>query len=203
MLVEGHALVRAAIRQTLSVPGMEVVSEAASAEDALATVMNNKVDVILVDNDLPGMSGLQLVRELSPRLPDTHFIMLTGSVNRDEILAAFRNGASGYLTKNTSPDGLVRAVQGVRHGDLPMPRHLAAELVRQLLNPANANLDGSGLSKREKEVLGRIADGLTDREIGTALGISPRTVGRHVGNILDKLSVRNRGEAAQRFRLGT
>jgi DNA-binding NarL/FixJ family response regulator len=136
-------------------------------------------------------------------LPDTHFIMLTGSVNRDEILAAFRNGASGYLTKNTSPDGLVRAVQGVRHGDLPMPRHLAAELVRQLLNPANANLDGSGLSKREKEVLGRIADGLTDREIGTALGISPRTVGRHVGNILDKLSVRNRGEAAQRFRLGT
>ena len=129
--------------------------------------------------------------------------MLTGSVNRDEIDAAFRNGASGYLTKDTSPDGLVRAVEGVRNGDLPMPRHLAAGLVHRLLNPANAKMNVSGLSLREAEVLERVADGLTDREIGLALGISPRTVGRHVGHILDKLDVRNRNEAAQRFRHGT
>jgi len=71
------------------------------------------------------------------------------------------------------------------------------------LSPANASVSGSGLSQREREVLERIAEGLTDREIGAALGISPRTVGRHVGHILDKLAVRNRNEAAQRFRHGT
>jgi two-component system response regulator DevR len=203
MLVEDHSMVRAAIKRTLSVPGMEVVAEAGSAEEALAVVMLQKVDVILVDLDLPGMNGVDLVRELSPRLPDCRIIILTGSSHREDIVAAFRNGASGYLTKDTSPEGLVRAVQGVRNGDLPMPRRLAAELVQQLLNPAAVNMDGSGLSQREREVLERISDGLTDREIGAALGISPRTVGRHVGHILDKLAVRNRNEAAQRFRHGT
>jgi DNA-binding NarL/FixJ family response regulator len=203
MLVEDHSLVRAAIKRTLSVAGMEVVAEAGSAEEALAVVMLQKVDVILVDIDLPGMNGVELVRELAPRLPDTRIIMLTGSENRDDVLAAFRNGASGYLTKGTSPEGLVRAVEGVRNGDLPMPRRLAAELVQQLLNPPDGNMNGSGLSQRERQVLERIADGLTDREIGAALGISPRTVGRHVGHILDKLAVRNRNQAAQRFRGGT
>jgi len=202
MLVEDHALVRAAIRRTLSVPGIEVVAEAASAEQALAMIVHHRPDVILVDIELPGMNGVQLVRELSPRLPDAHIVMLTGSVNRDDLVAAFRNGAAGFLSKDMSPEGLVRAVLAVRDGEMPMPRRLAGELVRQLVSSPGGRSGGGGLSSRELEVLKLVSDGLTDRDIGHALGISPRTVGRHVGSVLDKLGVRNRAEAARRFREG-
>lgn len=202
MLVEDHALVRAAIRRTLDVPGIQVVGEASSAEQALSTVLEHRPDVVLLDIDLPGMSGVQLVRELAPRLPDSHIVMLTGSADRDDLVTAIRNGASGYLTKDTSPDGLVRAILGVREGDLPMPRRLAAQLVRELVSAPESAAGESGLSPREMEVLKLVTEGLTDRDIGAALGISPRTVGRHVGNVLDKLGVRNRAEAARRYREG-
>jgi DNA-binding NarL/FixJ family response regulator len=202
MLVEDHALVRAAIRRTLDVPGIKVVAEAGNAEEAMVSAMEHRPDILLVDIDLPGMNGVQLVRELAPRMPDTHIVMLTGSVDRDDLVTAIRNGASGYLTKDTSPDGLVRAIHGIRKGDLPMPRRLAAQLVRQLVGTPEARTSRSGLSAREMEVLKLVTDGLTDRDIGDALGISPRTVGRHVGNVLDKLGVRNRAEAARRYRDG-
>ena len=202
MLVEDHALVRDAVRRTLDVPGITVVAEAASAEAAMAMVMDHRPEIILVDIDLPGMNGVQLVRELAPRLPESHFVMLTGSVDDENLLAAIRSGASGYLTKDTSPAGLVRAIFGIRDGDLPMPRRMAAELVRQLVSSPAVGAGAGGLSARELEVLRLVTDGLTDRDIGAALGISPRTVGRHVGNILEKLGVRNRAEAARRYREG-
>jgi DNA-binding NarL/FixJ family response regulator len=202
MIVEDHTLVRAAIRRTLSVPGMQVVAEASSAEEALEKVIEHRPDVILVDIELPGMNGVQLVRELAPRLPNSHIVMLTGSANRDDLVAAIRGGASGYLTKDMSPEGLVRAVFGVRDGDLPMPRRLARQLVSDLVASPGRHSGEAGLSQREMEVLKLVADGLTDREIGDSLGISPRTVGRHVGSLLDKLEVRNRAEAARRYRDG-
>jgi two-component system nitrate/nitrite response regulator NarL len=201
MLVEDHPLVRTAIRQTIDVPGIEVIAEAGSAEQALELVRQHQPDVMLVDLELPGMNGVQLVRELAPRLPDCKIVMLTGSARNDDVVAAIRSGAVGYLTKDMPPDALVRALKGIRDGDLPMPRKLAAQLVKHLLKPPSSANKG-GLSEREEEVLRLVADGLTDREIGRGLGISPRTVGRHVGNILSKLGVRNRSEAARRFREG-
>lgn len=202
MIVEDHALVRDAIRRTLTVPGIEVVAEASSAEEALTTVNQHRLDVILIDIELPGMNGVELVRELSPRLPATHLVMLTGSANRDDLVTAIRNGASGYLTKDMSSDGLVRAIFGVRDGDLPMPRGLARQLVDHLVAAPIRSADSSGLTARELDVLKLVSDGLTDRDIGSALGISRRTVGRHVGNILEKLGVRNRAAAARRYRDG-
>ena len=204
MLVEDHALVRAAIRRTLTVAdGIDVVAEAASAEQALQIVMDHRPDVMLVDIDLPGMNGVQLVRELAPRLPDTKIVMLTGSADREDLVSAIRSGAAGYLTKDLAPEGLVRAILGVRDGDLPMPRRMAAELVQQLLGTnSGSHTNDAGISSREMEVLKLVTDGLTDREIGVALGISPRTVGRHVGSVLDKLGARNRAEAARRYREG-
>jgi two-component system nitrate/nitrite response regulator NarL len=160
-----------------------------------------RLAMMLVDIDLPGMSGVHLVREIAPRLPDCKIVMLTGSTRSDDLIAAVRGGAFGYLTKDMAPDALVRALFGIRDGDLPMPRRLAAQLVKQLLKPASSASSG-GLSERELQVLGLVADGLTDRDIGRALGISPRTVGRHVGSILAKLGARNRSEAARRFRDG-
>jgi DNA-binding NarL/FixJ family response regulator len=201
VLVEDHPLVRSALRQTLSVPGIKILAEASSAEEALDVVRDHQPDVMLVDIDLPGMNGVQLVRELAPRMPNCKIVMLTGSTRNEDVVAAIRNGAAGYLTKDMAPDALIRALKGIREGDLPMPRRLAAQLVKHLLKPS-ASANHGGLSEREQEVLRLVADGLTDREIGTALGISPRTVGRHVGNILAKLGVRNRSEAARRFREG-
>lgn len=207
LLVDDHALVRSAIRQAITAPDITVVGEAASAEEALRVAPELRPEVILLDVDLPGMDGIQLVRELAPRLPNTKIVMLTVSTAQRNLITAMRHGAAGYLTKDLSPDGLLRAVRGVRRGDLPMSRGFAAQVVHHLAEAARRpgagdgdGLESAGLSAREREVLRFLSEGLTDREIGEALTISPRTVETHVSNLLHKLGVRNRAEAARRYR---
>jgi DNA-binding NarL/FixJ family response regulator len=203
MLVDDHALVRSAIRQAITAPDVEVVGEASTAEEALALAPTLRPDVMLLDLDLPGMSGSHLVRELAPRLPQTKIVMLTVSTSRRDLLDAMRHGARGYLTKDLSPDALLRSVRGIRRGDLPMSRVFAAHVVDELARAArrgSGTTPASGLSSREEEVLHLLAEGLTDREIAENLHISPRTVETHVSNVLHKLGVRNRAEAARRYR---
>jgi DNA-binding NarL/FixJ family response regulator len=208
MLVDDHALVRAAIRQAISAPDVEMVAEAATAEEALELAPQARPDVLLVDIDLPGMDGLRLVRELAARLPETRIVMLTVSTAERDLVDAVRFGARGYLTKDLSPEALLRTVRGVHAGELAMPRRMAARLVARLVATSRRapvmaeDPDIASLSAREEEVLRLLAGGLTDRAIADALTISPRTVESHVGSILSKLGVRNRAEAARRFREG-
>ena len=209
MLVDDHALVRSAVRQALTAPDIEVVGEASSADDALLLAPELRPDVLLLDINLPGSDGLRVLRELRPRLPETKIVMLTVSTERRDLLEAIREGAAGFLTKDLSPEALLRAVRGIRRGDLPMSRAMAAAVIRSLASrpAAPASVPGGddvlgSLSAREGEVLRQLAAGLTDREIGEQLGISPRTVETHVGSILHKLNVRNRADAARRFREG-
>lgn len=207
LLVDDHALVRSAIRQALEAPDIEIVGEGSSAEDAMRMAPALRPDLLLLDIDLPGMSGLEAVRELAPRLPETWIVMLTVSTDRRDLLGAVRHGAAGYLTKDLSGEALLRAVRGLRRGDLPMSRVHAATVVEQLARGARMgdsdedNLDRL-LSGREVEVLRLLSEGMTDREIAGALAISPRTVESHVSSVLRKLGVRNRAEASQRYRVG-
>ncbi|HEX3218936.1 MAG TPA: response regulator transcription factor [Candidatus Limnocylindria bacterium] len=205
MLVDDHALVRSAVRQALTAEDIQVVGEASTAEEAILVAPQLAPDVLLLDVNLPGTSGLAMLRELAPRLPSTKIVMLTVSDDRRDLIEAVRNGAAGYLTKDLSPDALQRAVRGIRSGDLAMSRAMAAEVIQHLasatgrsgIDPAQAL---PGISPREEEVLSLLADGLTDKEIADRLGISPRTVETHVGSLLNKLGVRNRAEAARRYR---
>lgn len=205
MVVDDHPLVRAAVARAIAADGMVVVAEASTAEEALVLAPQVAPDILLLDIALPGMSGVELVRELAPRLPNTRIVMLTVSSADRDVTAAMRYGASGYLTKDLSPEALVRSLRATQTGELVIPRRLAARLlVKALRRPApastveDATLDR--LTVRERDILRLLADGLSDRDIATALTISRRTVESHVSSILRKLEVGNRTEAARRYR---
>ena len=207
MLVDDHPLVRAAVRQSIEGVDVMVVEEAATVPEALERAKRSRPDVVLVDIDLGGADGIQLVRELSPHLPNTTFVMLSVSASDSDLLDAIMAGARGYLTKDVSPEALLRAVRSARRGELAMPRAMAARLVQRLADAARVRggleeLELVRLSAREREVLRLVATGSTDREIARALTISPRTAETHVAAILRKLEVRNRSEAAMLYRRG-
>ena len=209
MIVDDHPLVRSAVRQAITAPDVEMVAEAATAEEALRSAPLVRPDVLLVDIPLPGMTGVQLVRELAPRLPDTRIVMLTVSAADRDVADAIGYGAVGYLTKDLMPDALLRSVRAAYTGDLAMPRQLAARLIRRLAGRlrtdpvTTGDPAGEQLSPRERDVLRLIAENLTDRQIAESLGISSRTVATHVSSILHKFGVRNRAEAARRYREDT
>ena len=154
---------------------------------------------------LPRTTAIQMLEALAPRLPETKIVMLTVSNSERDMLDALGRGAAGYLTKDLSPEALLRALRGVQQGELAMSRKFAARAIRHFAEAARKGRGGrggmvEGLSPRENDVLRMLADGLTDKEIARALVISPRTVETHVSNVLHKLGVRKRAEAAQRYR---
>jgi DNA-binding NarL/FixJ family response regulator len=207
MVVDDHPLVRTAVATAVSGSNVEVVGHAGSAEEALELAPRLQPDVLLLDIALAGISGIQLVRELAPRLPRTKIVMLTVSASERDVLDAIRNGASGYLTKEIDPAALARSVVAAHAGELVMPRQMAARLVHRLARSRARAVDTdvadvSGVARltaRERDVLRLIAEGMTDRDIAAALTISARTVETHVSSVLRKLGVRNRAEAAELY----
>ena len=205
MVVDDHPLVRSAVARAITADDMVVVAEAATAEEALALAPRVAPDILLLDIAMPGMSGLELVRELAPRLRTTKILMLTVSSADRDVAEAMRSGASGYLTKDLSPEALVRALRATQSGELVIPRRLAARLLLKALrrpDPASPAEESpmDRLTTRERDVLRLLNDGLSDRDIAAALTISRRTAESHVSSILRKLQVRNRTDAARHYR---
>jgi DNA-binding NarL/FixJ family response regulator len=206
MIVDDHALVREAVGRALAAADIEVVAEAGTAEEALAVVGEAKPDLILLDIDLPAATGLDAIVELRRRAPGARIVMLTISNDDEDVAEAIQLGASGFLTKDMSSVALQRAVGGALRGDLAMPRGMAQRLIDRLAgSPTSVRQQhvAEVLTTREIEILRLLSEGLTAREIGDALVLSPRTVEGHVGKILRKLGARNRVEAVQHYRQRT
>lgn len=170
-----------------------------SAEAALATVPAEKPSVVLMDINLPGISGIECVRRLKPLLPDTQFVMLTVYDDADHIFNALAAGASGYLLKRTPRAELMAALKNVHAGGSPMSSNIARKVVQSFQRPGSQPSDAEDLSPREREVLELLARGYLYKEIADSLGISGATVNTYIRRIYEKLHVRSRSQAVAKF----
>jgi DNA-binding NarL/FixJ family response regulator len=177
-------------------PGFACVSKHPSAEDALRDLPPHKPNVVLMDINLGGMSGVECVRLLKDIIPEIQVMMLTVYENTDHIFSALSAGASGYLLKQTPPDELLAAIEELNRGGSPMTSHIARKVVASFKSPAPPTVrETDNLSPREREVLEHLAKGFLYKEIADALGIGYDTVHTHIRRIYEKLHVRSRAQA--------
>ena len=179
--------------------GFRLAGEWGDAESALRGLPQKKPDVVLMDINLPGISGVEAVKRLKPELPTTQFVMLTVYEDADHIYSALAAGATGYLLKQTPREELLGALEEVHRGGSPMTSNIARKVV-QSFSPSSAPVaDGEGLSPREQEVLELLARGYLYKEIADRLNISVPTVNTYVRRIYEKLHVRSRGQAVAKY----
>jgi len=180
-------------------PGIHCCGKFRSAEEALRKLPQQPADVVLMDINLPGASGIECVRQLKALLPKVQSIMLTIENDSRKVFESLKAGATGYLVKNLPPTQILAAVQEVHRGGSPMSSQIARLLVQQFQQAAPGVVPQPRLTPREKEVLELTTKGYRSKEIADALGLSPQTVETHFRNIYEKLHVRSRAEAVARF----
>ena len=180
--------------------GFSCLSQYANAEAALVGLPNDKPDVIIMDINLPGMNGVECVRQLKQKLPGAQVMMLTAYEDTENIFNALAAGASGYMLKRTPRDELLAAISEVQRGGSPMTTHIARKVVQSFQKPAVAPPPvESNLSEREQQVLDCLSQGFLYKEIAEKLGISYETVHTYIRRIYEKLQVRTRTEAVAKF----
>ena len=180
-------------------PGFRCAGAHASAEAALATLPAEKPTVVLMDINLPGMTGIECVRRLKPLLPETQFVMLTVYEDVDHIYNALTAGACGYLLKRTPRAELIAALRDVYAGGSPMSSNIARKVVQSFQRTGAPIAEGEDLSPREREVLELLARGYLYKEIADSLQISMPTVNTYIRRIYEKLHVRSRSQAVAKF----
>jgi len=199
-IVEDNLRLRGSLTKLIDLSeGFECASSHASAESALAELPLTKPDVILMDINLPGKNGVECVCELKPLLPATQIVMFTVYENTDLIFKALAAGASGYLLKQTPPAELLTALRDVCHGGSPMTSHIARKVVASFRQSGDASRELAVLTPREQQVLDHLAKGFLYKEIADAMSISFDTVHSHIRKIYEKLHVRTRTEAVNKF----
>lgn len=200
LLADDHALFRKGLAGLLGdQPEFEVVAEAQNGREALAKAKELMPDVILMDIYMPGCDGLEATRQIKEALPYVKIVILTVSGEDQNLFSAIQSGAQGYLSKGIDPPELFEMLRGVVKGEAPISRTTAAKILDEFARQAKQGREehlGEQLSPREQEVLGLLTKGSTNKEIAAALGISNNTVKNHLRNILDKLHLQNRVQAA-------
>lgn len=179
-------------------PGLELVGAYPNAEAALEAFPTLKPMVVLMDINLPGLSGIEATRRLKAALPDTQIVMLTAFESPREIFQALQAGATGYLLKRATSAEIVAAIKDVCDGGSPMSSSIARRVVQHFL-PRSATPEVATLTEREREVLDALSEGRQYADIGTWLGMSINTVRKHIRNIYGKLQVSSRGEAVSKL----
>ncbi|MCW5550601.1 MAG: response regulator transcription factor [Verrucomicrobiae bacterium] len=199
-IIEDDAPARAILAEWIRrAEGFRCVSEHGTAESALVQVPTKRPAVVLMDINLPGMSGIECVRRLKPLLPETQFVMLTVYEDADHIFDALAAGASGYLLKQTPFNELLAALKEVHSGGSPMTSNIARKVVQSFQQFRPASTEDEELSPREHEVLNLLARGYLYKEIAEALGISVPTVNTYIRRIYEKLQVRSRAQAVAKY----
>lgn len=201
LLADDHVLLREGLAGIInSQPDLEVIGEAADGLEAIVMANELKPDLVLMDIQMPGCDGIEATQKIKQALPETIIVILTVRDDEERLFTALKNGAQGYLLKNMRSSDMLQMLREAIKGSIAIPPHLAGRMLeefRRLSQIAGSEpIDDLGLSTREREVLGLVAQGLGDKEIAERLSISLYTVKSHLRNILAKLQVGSRWAAA-------
>ena len=199
MLVDDHDLFRTGLRNLLEEQGVHIVAEAPDGSTALQLVRELTPDVVVMDLNMPGMNGIEATREITRVAPLTRVLVLTISDQDDDVMDAILAGACGYLMKDSSIQDLMQGIRAASVGEALISPHIASKVLQRLRASTVESGSAVGrpeLSDRETEVLRLIANGKDNSEIAQELHISPKTVKNHISNILMKLQIDNRIQAA-------
>jgi DNA-binding NarL/FixJ family response regulator len=201
VVADDQVAARAGVQVALNGRGFVVVAEASTAAGAIDAVAKHRPDICLLDIQMPG-SGLQAAREIKSRFPKVEVVMLTVSEDTEDLIAALRAGAVGYLLKTTSPSRLPDALRGVLDGEAALPRVLARRLLEEVRPALGSQPKGNNgaLTAREQQILDLLREGMTTQEIAESLTVAPVTVRTHVAAILRKLGVTDRKQIAEALR---
>lgn len=197
LIADDHAIVRKGLHMLLSSePGIEVIGEAADGVEVVEKARALQPDVILLDMMMPRQNGLEAIKQIKETDSSARILILTSFAEDDKVFPAIKGGALGYLLKDSAPEQLIQAIADVYRGEPSLHPTIALKLMRELNQPSELPPTREPLTRREVEVLKLVARGLTNQEIAEYMVVSERTVGNHIGNILSKLHLANRTQAA-------
>lgn len=197
LIADDHPIVRKGLRALMEdQPDIQVIGEAADGNQAVEQAREFHPDVILLDLMMPGKDGLYAIGEIKREQPDARILVLTSYFEDDQVFPAIKAGALGYLLKDSSPQELLRAIRDTARGQSALHPAIALKVIRELDHPSGLPPTTDPLTARELEVLTLLGQGMSNAEIAARLTIAERTVGTHISNILSKLHLASRTQAA-------